>query len=249
MIVASLLACVLAAGCPAQAEDWIHTWGGKGIETAFAIDVDDSGSVYVGVQSHGYRTGGEDVLLLKYNSAGNLQWKKTWGGNSDDTAYAIAAGGKSVYVAGGTMSYGADNYDVLLLKYDSTGNLLWTKTWGGDGSEYAHAVTVGEDGSVYLAGNTESYGAGRVDVLLLKYDSSGNLLVAKTWGGSDDDRAFAITVDDAGSVFIAGHTDSYRTGDRTSMLLLKYDSTGNLLWTKILGWEHRDFFSRHCYRQ
>jgi hypothetical protein len=66
----------------------------------------------------------------------------------------------NVYVAGGTNSFGAGGYDVLLLKYGPAGNLLWQKTWGGTGDEWANALKIGPDNCLYVAGVTTSFGAG-----------------------------------------------------------------------------------------
>ncbi|HML17206.1 MAG TPA: SBBP repeat-containing protein, partial [Bryobacteraceae bacterium] len=73
------------------------------------------------------------------------------------------------------------------------GNLSfnWTHSWGGTGTDTGNGVATDSAGNVYVAGSTTSYGAGGQDVLLLKYDPSGHLLWARTWGGPSNDYANA----------------------------------------------------------
>src|ERR1700690_330888 len=85
----------------------------------------------------------------------------TWGGSSTDFGEGSATDSTgNVYAVGATNSYGAGGSDALILKYDPSGNLLWSKTWGGGGNDVAYAVGVGPDGLVYVTGGTASYGAG-----------------------------------------------------------------------------------------
>src|SRR6266850_3383422 len=126
-------------------------------------------------------------------SAGQLsqEWAHSWGGAADDGAGSIAQDSAgNTYVTGRTESFGQGNGDVLLLNYDARGNLVWARTWGGSGDEAGYGVAVDQAGGIYVAGRTSSFGSGWFDALLLKFDSSGTLLWARTWGGGSYDVAY-----------------------------------------------------------
>jgi hypothetical protein len=196
---------------------WENTWGGSNYDWAYGVAVGSDGLYVAGVTDSYGATG--DVFLLKYDGSGNLQWENTWRGSSNSEPHGVAVGSDGIYVAGETYSYETGSTDAFLLKYDGSGNLQWSKTWGGSSKDRAWGIAVWSDG-IYIAGDTESYGAGGSDVFLLKYDGSGNLQWSKTWGGSNYDGALCIAVGSDG-IYVAGYTDSYGTG-RFDALLLKY---------------------------
>jgi hypothetical protein len=199
--------------------------------------VDSSGNVYVtGItRSLGASNGAGDVLLLKYDSSGNLLWQKTWGGLKDDSGQGIAMDSSgNIYVAGFAPSFGAGGYDVAILKFDSSGTLLWQKTWGGNKDDFGYGVSVDSSGSIYVTGRTDSFGAGLSDVFLLRLDSSGNLVWQKTWGGVSYDEGRGITLDSAGHIYVTGLTSSFGTGADDGVVL-KFDSSGNLIGQTTWG--------------
>ena len=220
---------------------WEKTWGSSGENEANGIALDDSGNVYItGYIWNSYEGWGE-VLLLKYDLAGNLLWNTTWGGSSLEQGNGIAvdSSGNS-FITGTTMSYGAGGSDVFLLKYDSSGNLIWNNTWGGSDDDYGYGTALDGSGNISITGYTESYGVGESDVFLLKYDSSGILMWNTTWGGSDDDYGYGTALDDSGNAFITGYTENYGTA-YNDVILLKYDRTGNLLWNTTWGSSGLDY--------
>jgi hypothetical protein len=157
-----------------------------------------------------------------------LGWAHTWGGSANDSLVSVAADANgNVYAAGTTSSFGAGGQDILLLKYDGTGNLVWSRTWGGSANDYAVGVAVDASGNVYVAGGTASFGAGWYDAVILKFDAAGDLLWNKTWGGSSFDVAYDLAFDAGGNVYVAA--ESYSLGNRA--VLLKLDPNGNLLAT------------------
>jgi uncharacterized delta-60 repeat protein len=187
---------------------YAKTWGSYYYdEQAYAVAVDPSGNVYCAGWSL------RNVLLLKYDSSGTLQWAKTWGGDGSNVLYAVAVDCLgSIYCAGYT-GFGAGYHDALLMKYDSSGALQWAKTLGGAGSDCVYGVAVDSGGSIYCAGSSSSFGTGYWDALLMKYDSSGALQWAKTWGSSSGDYLNAVAVDSTGNPYFVGYTDSRYTGN------------------------------------
>jgi hypothetical protein len=206
-----------------------------------AVAVDSQGSIYCAGWTSSFGAGWYDTLLLKYDSSGTLAWARTWGGSNDDYLCAVAVTpGGNIYCAGYTQCFGAGWWDALLLKYSSSGALVWARTWGGGYSNYLSAVAVDSLGSAYCAGETDSFGAGERDALLLKYDSSGTVAWVRTWGGTELDYLCAVAVDFQGDIYCSGVTDSFGAG-WTNALLLKYDSSGTLQWAKTWGGSYRDY--------
>ncbi len=107
-------------------------------------------------------------------------------------------------------------------------NLAWQADWGGQRSSGAASVAVATDGSVYVTGQTSSFGAGGWDAFILKYSSEGQLIWQRTWGGIGDDYGERAAVSVDGNVYVAGFTDSFRsTGE---VFLLKFSPDGSLIW-------------------
>ena len=197
------------------------------------------------------------------------QWAKSAGGNSDDftCSSAVDAAG-NVYVCGyyysSTITFGTTTLtnansggstaDMFLSKYDTHGNLLWAKNAGGTGEEVAISVAVDAIGSIYIAGyfNSPNITFGSItlnngdntgstaDIFYVKYDSNGNVIWAKSAGGTDDDDiASSVVVDNSGSVYVSGYIASTsitfgsitltNTGNR-DLFLAKFDTNGNVEW-------------------
>jgi len=114
------------------------------------------------------------------------------------------------------------------------GQSSWPQTWGGPRQDVGVSVALDAQGNVYVAGNTTSFGAGGVDVLILKYSASGTLQWAKTWGGPDYDTAFRIAVGPDGYIYVTGNTLSYGFG-WSAVFLLKLDTNGDLQWGQAWG--------------
>ncbi|MHA1341744.1 MAG: SBBP repeat-containing protein, partial [Promethearchaeota archaeon] len=185
----------------------------------------------------GNRGAGTNIDKLKGSSSGDikLSFNTTWGGEDYDIGKGIAVdSNNNIYITGDTSSYGADDEDVCLLKYNSNGSLLWNTTWGGASYEEGKGIAVDSNNNIFITGYTDSYGAGYRDVFLLMYNSNGSLLWNTTWGGAGEDEGLGIAVDSNNNIFITGYTDSYGAGSYDAVLL-KYDSNGNLLWDTTWG--------------
>jgi beta-propeller repeat-containing protein/beta-propeller uncharacterized protein DUF5122 len=195
------------------------------------LAIDNTGNVYLTGMMPGAQGADEAALLLKFNTTtGGLIWQKAWvqpGSLPAGSGVAVYAG--NIYVAG-TVSRWNGSSIVFLLKFDSTGNLLWNETWGGTGNDVANSVAVDSFGSVYVAGST--WDLGKRDILLLKFNPTGDLISEKALGSSSDDVGYRVVVDDSeGAVYVTGCTYIFRTvvGDG---VLLKFDSSGGLLWQR-----------------
>ncbi|MEO0146618.1 MAG: hypothetical protein ABIM19_07280, partial [candidate division WOR-3 bacterium] len=156
---------------------------------------------------------------------------RTYGGDSSDgISYLIQTQDGGYAVAGWTKSFGAGDYDFLVVKLASDGSLDWARTFGGDTTDYAISVVQTSDGGFAVGGRTWSYGAGYNDFLVLKLDNAGSLQWAKTFGGTASlDYADCMIQTTDGGFAITGESSNFVTW---SCLILKLDNAGNMQWAR-----------------
>jgi hypothetical protein len=121
-----------------------------------------------------------------------------------------------------------------LVRTDANGNMLWNKTYGGTNDNLGYSVVETADGGYAIAGSTYSFGAGKVDVYLVRTDSAGNMLWNKTYGGTNEDAGCSVVETADGGYAIAGSTNSSGAGAH-DFWLVKTDSAGNEQWNKTHG--------------
>ena len=113
----------------------------------------------------------------------------------------------------------------------SSNNDKWYRIWGGNKREECLAIALDSSENIYIAGFTESFGAGSYDICFVKYDNSGSYQWNKTWGGAVKDLCFAITIDSSNNIYLAGTTYNSNLGNY-DMVLIKYNNLGNYLWNR-----------------
>ena len=174
--------------------------------------------------------GSADVFIQKLDSNGNFLWAKTFGGTDSEHSNSITVDTSgNIYTAGYfegqanfdpeggnviSMSY---QEDVFIHKLDANGNFLWVRTFGGMGEDMAYSITVDASDDIYVTGcfsSTVSFplvsgpethtSAGNTDVFVTKLDTNGYFQWAKSFGGTNYDRGFSITVDASGNIYSLG---------------------------------------------
>ncbi|MFH2032041.1 MAG: T9SS type A sorting domain-containing protein [Bacteroidota bacterium] len=180
----------------------IHEYPAKVIQTS------DSGFVVAGNINFQFASPWHDLLLFKTDKSGNFLWKKIYGGAGYDNAADIIQLNDGGFIISGKYRKSDGNGQLWLLRTDQYGDTLWTKTYGGDNSEWARSMALTHDGGFIMAGVTESFGNGFWDVWILRTDSLGNELWSKTFGDSYPDEAYSIQQTYDGGYIIAGiYTD------------------------------------------
>lgn len=214
---------------------WSKTYGGNGIDDAYSvIETADGGYAMAGF-TNSSGAGNYDGWLVKVDSSGNMQWNKTYGGATADDLYTVVQTGDGGYaLVGYTTSFGAGAADGRLVKVDSSGNLLWSQTYGGTGVDDAVSMVKTSDGGYALVGFTRSFGVGGTDFWLVKVDSEGVLQWNKTYGGPSDDSAHSVVQTGDGGYALAGFTSSFGSGGG-DFWLVKVDSSGNMQWNRTFG--------------
>ena len=168
--------------------------------------------------------------MLSLTGIGGPYWIATLGGANNDYGYGIAVDSSgNCYVTGYTASAGAGNNDVLITKYNTSGTIQWQRTLGGTGADYGYGIAVDSSGNCYVAGLTNSAGAGSTDVLITKYNTSGTIQWQRILGGSGTDISYGIAVDSSGNCYVTGYTDSAGAGAQ-DVLITKYDTSGTIQW-------------------
>ncbi len=197
------------------------------------------------------------ALLLSLSAlpaaAQNQLWVKQLGTSADEFVYASASDGSDgAYICGATQgSLGGPSAglnDAWLARYDSAGNVLWTRQLGTSSFDYAYAVAPDGASGVYMSGLTGgSLGganAGSHDTWLARYDSAGNLLWIRQIGTADADYLLAATSDGTSGVCVTGYTGGSLGNPSAGGIdawLARYDNAGNQLWIRQLGTSFDDY--------
>ena len=199
---------------------WIRQFGTSDWVEALALASDDSGGVTVAGWTSGSlggpTAGGRDALLARYDGAGNQLWIRQFGTSENEKADALApdgAGGAIVagFTDGSLGGPSAGLSDVFLARYDGAGNRLWITQFGTSEWEVARALAPDGAGGVMVAGwTTGSLGgpqAGHGDPFLARFGRAGNQLWIRQFGTSAwEEASWALALDGAGGVMVAGHT-------------------------------------------
>jgi uncharacterized protein (TIGR02145 family) len=214
---------------------WTKTIGGTGFEVAHTvIQAYDGGYIILGY-TYSLGAGDSDIYLIKIDINGNVLWSKTYGGTGEEICQSIQKTTDEGYIISGfTNSYGAGLYDSYIVKTNTTGDTLWTRTYGGTSTEKGGKVQQTSDGGYIVSGYTESFGAGGRDVYLVKTDPWGDIIWTKTYGGTSNDEGQSVYQTLDGGYIISGETYSFGAGNR-DIYLLKTDDTGDISWTKTYG--------------
>ena len=200
---------------------WQKAYGGEEDEDARKVAVDDEGNiVIVGLERFPFSKK-SDVWVLKLDKDGDIVWQKACRGKGNNEANCLAIDGEgNIVVAGSTETFGAGKRDVWVLKLDKDGDIVWQKAYGGKNNDEAHSVAIDEDRNIVVAGSTETFGAGKSDVWVLKLNEYGDALWQRTYGGEGDDFAEDVTVDDDGNIVVVGSTETFSAGDYPAAMVL-----------------------------
>ncbi|MHA1369651.1 MAG: binary toxin-like calcium binding domain-containing protein [Promethearchaeota archaeon] len=178
---------------------------------------------------------GGNLYLVKWDGDGNVIWNQIWNPGNFSEGISIWGDGTYIYTCGsGNVVHNATtSLDLLLVKWDTDGNQIWNRTWGGNYNDEGHAVC-GDGTYIYTCGATASFSSGSSgDVLLVKWDTDGNQIWNRTWGGLREDEGNAIWTNGT-CIYISGLTHSYGSG-HNDVLIMRWDADGNLIWNRTWG--------------
>ncbi len=208
---------------------WTKTFGGFNYESAASVQqTNDNGYIVAGTSAS---FGSRQIYLVKANSNGDTLWTRTIGLlTGRDNATSVKQTNDGGYILlGNTSSSFSSSWDIYLIKTDSYGDTLWTKTFGEiNEDDWGNSVQQTIEGGYIIAGGKGGLISPSVDVLIIKTDTIGNILWAKTYGGEEEDMANSIQQTKDSGYIITG----YRQLSGSSVYLIKTDVNGDTLWTK-----------------
>jgi hypothetical protein len=209
---------------------WQKNYGGADADFGTSVrQTTDGGYIVVGY-TYSFQNNAQ-VYLIKTDSLGDTLWTKTFGGSGDDRGMSVMQTADGGYIIGGFTNSFGDSYQIYLIKTDTSGDTLWTKTYGGTETDYGYSVQQTPDRGYIVTGGG-SFIWGYDPLYLIKTDSLGNMLWAKAYGDTIDaiGKSVQQTTDDG--YIIAG---SIPLGSSRQVYLVKTDSLGDTLWTKTYG--------------
>ncbi len=235
---------------------WIREFGGSGNDQLDAVAVDSSGNVYgVGLTGNSLdgqsNSGLNDAVLVKYDASGNRSWVRLLGTSTYDAGQGVTVDSSgNAYMVGwvraaltGQSAFGGD--DGFIAKYDSSGNLLWSKQEGTSSTDYIFGIGADSSGNIYTSGYTngalgDQVSSGGFDAFVSRYDGNGNLQWTSQFGGSSDEYEVKIVSDSSGNTYVGGYTSSSAIGGALSAggqdsFISKLNNQGVQQWVNLLG--------------
>jgi hypothetical protein len=240
---------------PDEHEGWARTWGGSDFDHAYDVVADDLGDIYVagsfrgtsdfdptdGVDEH-ISNGQVDCFLTKYDSTGEYQWTRTWGGSGDDTAFSVATSGTDyVFVAGeweSSVDFDTDPDDEYIRESEGAtdgfmsrfmynGDWHYTRLVQGPGTDRVRGVASDDQGNAYITGelggdttfwfgDTPHASNGSTDAFLARFYYTDYMVNwVQTWGGEKADVGNDVELDSLGYIAVLGHFEN--NGDGTGI--------------------------------
>lgn len=194
---------------------WIKRYGGTGWEALSDVkQCENGGFIIAGVTSsfNNSPNGVSDGFLMRIDNQGDTLWSKRYEGApylvAIESVVELSDGGFAF--SGATNGYGAGAEDILLVRCDSIGDTLWTRTYGGPGADYNSHLLVMDDGGFLIAAQTASFNSlGSLDIYMIRTDANGDTLWTKTIGDNKNDAPTNLIRTADGGVAILAQSDSW----------------------------------------
>ncbi|AFL81145.1 hypothetical protein Aeqsu_1662 [Aequorivita sublithincola DSM 14238] len=269
-----LLLCAIRAFSQDPAILWQKTIGGSGTDFSTVLEPTSDGGFIIGGYStsniSGEKTensnGGTDIWIVKIDDSGNIMWQNTIGGSGEDFLISVKQTSDGGYIVGSSSDSNISgdktensrgDFDYWILKLNSSGAIVWQKTYGGAQPEFDTYVVPTTDGGYFVSGYSDSDISGdktvptkgQRDYWPMKLDSSGAIVWQKSIGGSLVDRPQVGFQTADGGFIIGGSSTSGISGDKTEISrgesdnwIVRLDSNGNIQWNKTFGGSDKDAF-------
>ncbi len=293
ILILSLLLIQISIYAQSHVFEWAKSMGGTDRDVSESIAIDDFGNVYTtgkfrgttdfdpGSANQNLTSNGDfDIYIHKMDEEGNLIWVKSIGGTEHDWGSSITTDKNgNVYITGqfnGQVDFDPSNAvsilnsngksDIFILKLDSTGDMVWVKSFGSTMHDGAFSVATDPSGNVFITGtyadtvDFDPISGGHViisngdfDIFILKLSSLGNVTWVKSMGGNDRDDGKNVIADSAGNVYTVGYFDGNVDFDPgvgshnliskgyRDFFIQKLDANGDLLWANSYGGKLIDF--------
>lgn len=241
---------------------WKKSLGGSGCDyTQSVIETTDGGLLLVGESNS---TNGDisnyfgqiDFWVVKLSENGIIEWKKKYGGDSNDEGYSACLTNDGNYIIAGSSESNIAGIetnqvymDFWILKINPNGNIIWQKKYGGGGYEYLRKIKKTTDGGYILTGDTTSSDGnitgnnGGKDLWIVKIDENGNILWQNNFGGTLDDYSKDIIEDLEGNFIVVGETysfdldaaENHSNAGLRDYFVVKINNQGQKIWSRCYG--------------
>jgi len=216
--------------------EWYKLWDDAGTQAAFDVAIDSFGYLYQAAYTTGGPFGGNDGLLIKYDSSGTQIWNRTWGKLKDDSSRGVNVDSNDFIYVVGTVDYHSVDHEekFILLKYDSSGTQIWNRTWSDMSYAQGRSIVIDSVNNIYITGIAGNLATS--DIAIVKYNSTGAKLWQRIWGGSGYEGRYGLdlAVDSQDNLYVSAQTGSFGAGS-SDAVIIKYDSLGNQLWNQTWG--------------
>lgn len=245
-----------------------------GIEEVRDMVTDASGNIYLAGFAPSL-SDGYDYDVIKMDSNLVIQWERTYDGNGFNdkaTAIQVSASG-DVYVTGYTRQDTVEKNNYLTLKYNSSGTLIWSRTFNDslNGDDEAYAMALDNNGKIIITGNAQTE-INQMDYYTIKYDTAGTIEWSINYDGDKHlhDRATNVAIDTVGAIIVTGASETasgvyeYATvryvekeiinptdfaGEKTQSSMLYYENKGQLLNTDTIPIPQVRYYTNNSYPQ
>lgn len=259
-------------------EERINSLSTDAIGNVYATGTFDSNSLTIGTTTL-YSFNTQNTFITKYDLAGNVIWAKSSVCQSSAFATSVTTDGSGNEIicgifdgfSGPNITFGTTtltnvgSYDIFIVKYDSSGNVLWAKLQGGIGDDRGLSISSDSNGNIVMTGlfsspsitfgTTTLTNSGNSDIFIVKYDSSGNVLWAKKTGSTQEDIGYSISTNSSGNIYLAGTFKSpiitfgasiLTNAGNKDIFIAEYDSNGSVLWADGIGSSNEDLCQNVC---
>lgn len=207
------------------------------------LEIDKEGNIILTGSSRGNlaseNKGGKDVFILKYDTDGNLIFKKQFGDSRSDIGRGISFDKSgNIYICGTTGGdWGEPDpqyMDGFIAKFNSKGKLMWNKTLGTDSPDFAANLQIDKEGYIYVGGSTggELGGTqeGNGDAFIAKFDETGKEIWTRQFGRDKWDGVLSVilSADGSGDIIIGG----CQNWETCEGYCRRYDKSGELIWVQ-----------------
>ena len=219
-------------------EEWINTYGGSGFDNGNEVIISSTGAYYIIGSTGSYGEGGRDVWVLVVDDQGNEAQSLTLGDDLNNYGISIIEDlDGNFLLLSNDQTDNSDDYNVLLRKINSEGDLLWSNTYGGNQNDFAYSMVSDGFGGYMICGSTMSEGQGLKDGWVLKIDEDGSELLSHTYGGSSNDVFNEIIITNDNNFVLCGVTESEMSSGGYDVWLIKIDNQGFAIWERTIGGE------------
>jgi len=212
--------------------EWSRTYGGETDDRCWGMALTSDGGFALVGETTSSGGGEEDCFLVKTDARGEESWFRTFGGEKGDRCFSIALADDGGYMlAGQTYSEGAGDRDAYILKTSESGDLEWSKTFGGAASDVGHSITSTPEGSFMVTGYTTSLATMGDDPYLIKIDMQGEVQWTRVLSMEGINHTLTGDLATDGGYCLAGFSE-YPEKRANAALLVKTDPEGHLDWYK-----------------